>query len=205
MCGIAVAPDAVVHAKGGDNTFLPDTNDIRVPGKIGLQSMGGLMAHLYGLTVLGCSTVNSYRRLLDLGFWAPVFPNWGHQNRTCAVRVSAPGRFEYKAVDSANNPYLMAAGLLKAVDDGIRRDLDPGAPEQRNSYEVMDDYAARDIHKLPMSLGEGIEEFDKDEVVKSALPGEMYDVFMHYKRDEWDKFLATVTDWDLETYMDCLP
>ncbi len=194
-----------IHAKGGDNTFLPDTNDIRTPGKIGLQSMGGLMAHLYGLTVLGCSTVNSYRRLLDLGFWAPVFPNWGYQNRTCAVRVSAPGRFEYKAVDSANNPYLMAAGLLKAMDDGIRRELDPGAPEQRNIYEVMDDYAARDIHKLPMSLGEGIEEFDKDEVVKSALPGEMYNVFMHYKRDEWDKFLATVTDWDLETYLDCLP
>jgi glutamine synthetase len=193
------------HAKGGDNTFLPDTNDIRTPGKTGLQAMGGLMEHLYGLTVLGCSTVNSYRRLLDLGFWAPVFPNWGYQNRTCAVRVSAPGRFEVKIVDSANNPYLFAAGLLKAMDDGIRRDLDPGQPEQRNIYEVMDDYAERDIHKLPMSLGEGIEAFDRDEVVKSALPGEMYNVFMHYKRDEWEKFLATVTDWDLETYLDCLP
>jgi len=196
---------AFIHAKGGDNTFLPDSNDIRTPGKIGLQSMGGLMEHLYGLTVLGCSTVNSYRRLLDLGFWAPVFPNWGYQNRTCAVRVSAPGRFEYKAVDSANNPYLLAAGMLKAIDDGIRRDLDPGQPEQRNIYEVMDDYAERKVAKLPMSLGEGIEAFDRDEVVKSALPGEMCGVFMHYKRDEWEKFLSTVTDWDLETYLDCLP
>ena len=26
-----------------------------------------------------------------------------------------------------------------------------------------------------------------------------------YKRDEWERFMATVTEWDLRTYMDCLP
>ncbi|MFQ5971821.1 MAG: glutamine synthetase family protein [Alphaproteobacteria bacterium] len=190
--------------RGGENTFMPDTNDPRQPGKTGLAAMGGLIEHLPGLTVLGCQTVNSYRRLLDLGFWAPVFANWGYQNRTCAVRNSAPGRFEYKAVDSAHNPYLLAAGLLKAMDDGIKRKLDPGAPEQRNVYDVMEE-AAGMYRKLPMSLGEALDAFDRDEVVKSALPDEMYHVFMHYKRDEWEKFLATVTEWDLETYMDCLP
>ncbi len=56
-----------------------------------------------------------------------------------------------------------------------------------------------------MSLGEGLDAFEQDEVVKEALPGEMYKVFMDYKRDEWDKFLATVTQWDLDTYIDCLP
>jgi glutamine synthetase len=33
----------------------------------------------------------------------------------------------------------------------------------------------------------------------------MYKVFHHYKKDEWERFNATVTDWDLETYIDCLP
>ena len=46
---------------------------------------------------------------------------------------------------------------------------------------------------------------DKDEVVKSALPGDMYRVFEHYKRDEWERFMATVTDWDVEEYLDILP
>ena len=55
------------------------------------------------------STVNSYRRLWDTGFWAPVFADWGFQNRTTALRVSAPGRFEYRSVDSAVNPYLSLA------------------------------------------------------------------------------------------------
>ncbi|MFQ6022641.1 MAG: glutamine synthetase family protein [Acidiferrobacterales bacterium] len=190
--------------KGGENTFLPDTDNPRLPGEIGLYAMGGLVEHLRGLTVLGCSTVNSYRRLLDVGFWAPLYANWGYQNRTAGVRNSAPGRFEYKAVDSMHNPYLLGAGLFKAMDDGITRRLDPGEPEQRNIYDVMDEVKEK-YTKLPMSLGEGLDAFEQDEVVKEALPGEMYKVFMDYKRDEWDKFLATVTQWDIDTYMDCLP
>ena len=190
--------------KGGENTFLPDTDNPRQPGEIGLYAMGGIIEHLRGMTVLGCSTVNSYRRLLDVGFWAPLFANWGYQNRTACVRNSAPGRFEYKAVDSMNNPYLCAAGLLKAMSDGIERKLDPGPPEQRNLYEVMDEVKER-YTALPKSLGEALDALEEDEVAKAALPGEMYKVFMDYKRDEWDKFLATVTEWDIETYMDCLP
>ena len=35
--------------------------------------------------------------------------------------------------------------------------------------------------------------------MKSAMPGDMYRVFMHYKRDEWERFIATVTDWDVRS------
>ncbi|MGH6946787.1 MAG: glutamine synthetase family protein, partial [Kiloniellales bacterium] len=119
-----------LYRKGGDNTFMPDTADPQLPGKIGLQSIGGIVKHLDALTAIGCSTVNSYRRLWDTGFWAPVFSDWGYQNRTTGLRVSAPGRFEYRAVDSMVNPYLMASGILKAADDGIKHKLNPGKPEE---------------------------------------------------------------------------
>ena len=33
----------------------------------------------------------------------------------------------------------------------------------------------------------------------------MYKVFHWYKNDEWEKFMSTVTDWDKDTYMECLP
>ena len=93
----------------------------------------------------------------------------------------------------------MAGALLKAFDDGIRSKLDPGEPEERNIYEAME--AGKKVKKLPMSLGEALDALEQDEVIKRALPGEMYRVFMHYKRDEWEKFMATVTDWDLELYL----
>ncbi len=147
--------------------------------------------------------MNSYRRLWDTGFWAPVFADWGFQNRTTALRISAPGRFEYRSVDSAVNPYLTMAALIKSMEDGLDNDLDPGPPEERNIYEAMDQ--GKDVKKIPMSLGEALIALDKDEVVKSALPGDMYRVFEHYKRDEWERFMATVTDWDVEEYLDILP
>jgi glutamine synthetase len=190
------------YRKKGDNTFMPLPGG-KKPGSIGLNCIGGVMDHLPALTAIGCSTVNSYRRLWDTGFWAPVYADWGYQNRTCGLRVSAPGRFEYRAVDSMVNPYLMAGALLKAFDDGIRRGLDPGEPEQRNIYEAME--AGKEVQKLPMSLGDALECLDRDAVVKSALPGDMYRVYTHYKRDEWERFLASVTEWDVKTYLDCLP
>ena len=195
--------DNYSYRKGGENLFMPDTDDPQLPGKIGLQSIAGIMKHLDALTALGCSTVNSYRRLWDTGFWAPVYKDWGYQNRTTAMRVSAPGRFEFRAVDSMVNPYLLCAGLLKAFDDGISNNLDPGEPESRNIYEAME--AGKTVTKLPTSLGEAIEALRADDVIMSALPDEMGKVFLHYKEDEWAKFMATVTEWDLEEYLDCLP
>src|SRR5688500_19860195 len=86
------------------NACLPYTPDQQKPSKVGLHAIGGIIAHQPALTALTCSTVNSYRRLWDTGFWAPVFADWGFQNRTTGLRVSAPGRFEYRAVDSMVNP-----------------------------------------------------------------------------------------------------
>ena len=122
-----------MYLKGGDNTFMPDTDDVQLPGKVGLNAIGGIVEHLGALTAIGCSTVNSYRRLWDTGFWAPVFADWGFQNRTTGLRVSAPGRFEYRAVDSMVNPHLMAAAIIKAMDDGIKHNLDPGRPRSATS------------------------------------------------------------------------
>jgi glutamine synthetase len=195
---------AFSYRVGGENTFMPDPSiDERAPGPIGLQSIGGVIKHLGALTSIGSSTVNSYRRLWDTGFWAPIFADWGYQNRTCALRVSAPGRFEYRSVDSMVNPYLMGSGLLKAFDDGIDNKLDAGEAEERNIYEAID--AGKDVKKLPMSLGEALDELRNDEVIKSAMPGDMFRVFEHYKRDEWERFMHTTTEWDTETYLDCLP
>lgn len=162
------------------------------------------MEHLPALTAIGCSTVNSYRRLWDTGFWAPVYSDWGYQNRTCGLRVSAPGRFEYRAVDSAVNPYLMSSAVLASFSDGIKNNMDPGEPESRNIYEAIEQ--GKKVKKLPLTLGEALDRLSEDDVIKdNALPEEMYRVFMHYKRNEWETFLATVTHWDLETYWDCLP
>ncbi len=186
-----------------ENAFLPETDDQQKPSQIGLWAIGGIMAHQPALTALTCPTVNSYRRLWDTGFWAPVFADWGYQTRTTALRVSAPGRFEYRSVDSAVNPYLSLAALIAAMRDGIDRELDPGEPEERNIYEAME--AGKQVKRLPMTFGAALDALEEDGVIKAALPGDMYRVFMHYKRDAWERYCAQVSDWDVAEYLDVLP
>src|ERR1700749_3145388 len=161
--------------RGDENVFEPkEGEDRRMPAQIGQWAIGGILEHLGALTAVTASTVNSYRRLWDTGFWAPVFADWGFQNRTTALRVSAPGRFEYRSVDSAVNPYLSMAALIKAMPDGIQRSLDPGPPEDRNIYEAI--AGGKQVKKVPMTLGEALDALAEDEVVKDALPDEMYKV-----------------------------
>ena len=199
----AAMDEVFTYSTGGENTFMPDGDDPQMPGKVGQQTIGGIVTHLDALTAIGCSTVNSYRRLWDTGFWAPVFADWGYQNRTTGLRVSAPGRFEFRSVDSMVNPYLMSAAILMSADDGITNDIDCGVPEERNIYDAME--AGKLVKKLPMTLGASLEALSKDEVIKSAMPGEMYRLFNEYKTDEWERFNHNVSDWDRETYLDYLP
>ena len=99
----------------------------RMPSKTGLHAIGGVLTHLRALTAITAPTVNSYRRFADAGFWAPSSPTGGSRTAPPRLRVSAPGRFEYRSVDSAVNPYLSMAGLLVAMRDGLDQSIDPGS------------------------------------------------------------------------------
>ena len=63
----------------------------------------------------------------------------------------------------------------------------------------------KDVKRVPMTLGEALVALEKDTVIQDALPGEMYTVFHHYKQDEWERFCATVSDWDVAEYLDIMP
>jgi glutamine synthetase len=186
----------------GTNVFYDEDGPAKL-SELGLQFMGGILEHYLGLCAITASTVNSYKRFWDFGFWAPIYKDYGWQNRTTLVRVASGGRFEFRAVDSACNPYLTQAALLRCGLDGVKRKLDPGKPQQRNVYDVLAE--GTEIPRVPDHLGAALDALEEDDVVRSALPGRLYDVFMHYKRDEWERFLAAVTDWERERYLDVLP
>jgi len=140
----------------------------------------------------------------DFGFWAPVYKNWGWQNRTCTVRVASGGRFEYRGVDSSCNPYLTVASLLVAGLDGIRNKSDPGEPQSMNTYELLEQ--GTELERVPDSLGDALIALEKDELIRDgAMPGRLWRVFRHYKKDEWERYLAAVTDWERDEYLEVLP
>jgi len=87
--------------------------------------------------------------------------------------------------------------------DGLERRVDPGPPEDGNIYDAI--ASGKSVERIPRTLGEALDALDADPVVRKALPGDMYTVFSHYKRDEWERFIGTVTDWDIAEYLDILP
>src|SRR4051795_13091662 len=165
--------------------------------------LGGMLDHFGALMCIGNPTVNSYCRMWDFGFWAPVYKNFGWQNRTCTVRVASGGGFEDPGVGSACHPYLTQAPLLSAGLDGIKRKLDPGPPQQKNTYDLLAE--GEEFERVPEHLGAALDALEADYVVRGALPGRLYDVFMHYKRDEWERYLAAVTDWERDQYLEYIP
>ena len=145
-----------IFRKGGENKFLPDSDDVaRSRARLDCMSIGGIVInHLNALTAIGCSTVNSYRRLWDTGLLGAGVRRLGlSKSHLTGLRVSAPGRFEYRSVDSMVNP--LSHGRARS-SDGVRRwhpkkQLDPGEPEERNIYQAME--AGKQVKKLPMISG----------------------------------------------------
>ena len=187
----------------GNNVFHDPDGPAQL-SEIARHFLGGMLDHFPALMCVGNPTVNSYCRMWDTGFWAPIYKNWGWQNRTTTVRVASGGRFEYRGVDSSCNPYLTVAALLRAGLDGIRSKIDPGEPQQGNTYDLLaggrgDREGAR-TRSAPRSRRS-----PPTRSSASAMPGRLYKVFNHYKRDEWERYLAAVTDWERDEYLEVLP
>jgi glutamine synthetase len=168
----------------------------------GRHALGGLLSHSAGAMLVMGPTVNSYKRFWDAGQFAPSQINWGLDNKTCTVRLSANGRLEYKLPDASVNPYLSHAVLLAAVDDGLKNEIDPGVPQGGSSYG-NEQLATFD--PLPLTLGEAITAFDADGYLKDSLGPALSALYLEYKRDEWARFCGTVTEWERATYWDELP
>ena len=192
-----------IYRQGGKNTFMPDTDDVQLPGKIGLKAIGGIVE---------ASRRADRHRLLDRQFLSPAV---GH-------RLLGAGLLRLGLPEPHDGPARLRARPLRisrrrrhgepasdgggaAEGDGRRPEEQPrsGPPEERNIYQAME--AGKQVKKLPMTLGDALEALKKDEVIRSAMPGEMYRLYDEYKRDEWERFLHTSTEWDLKMYLDCLP
>ncbi|MCB4812170.1 type III glutamate--ammonia ligase [Methylovorus menthalis] len=196
--------------KTGKNLFACDPKDD--PRGLGLTTLGyqfiaGILKHGPALCAAFAPTVNSYKRLVRRGAmsyfsWAPVFNSYGSNNRTNSVRVPmGGGRCESRNADGAVNPYLAATLALAAGLEGIREQLDPGAPNEDNLYAISEEERmGRGIQFLPQTLQEAVEAFAADPLVEKTLGKELRDEFVTYKSQEWETYHLTVSQWEIDRY-----
>ena len=175
---------------------------------LGYKFIAGLLLHLPAFCAVAAPTVNSYKRLILKGgpagyTWAPVFQCYGGNNRTNTLRIPlGGGRVEFRAADSACNPYLGAALALAAGLEGIEGDLDPGDPYTDNMYELTSaELRASGVEMLPRTLGEALDAVEGDPLARATFGTDMHDAWLGFKRQEWLSYLNHVSDWEKERYL----
>jgi glutamine synthetase len=172
--------------------------------------MAGILAHARGMIAILAPLVNSYKRLVP-GYEAPTYLTWGRTNRSALIRVPkvSPGksiegtRVEVRCPDPSSNTYLAFAAMIAAGLDGVERGLTLGDPVEESLFEMdAATIAAKGIRELPGTLGEAIDELEKDSVITEALGDHVFSHYIEAKRAEWDEYRTQVSDWEVERYLE---
>ncbi|CAN5628106.1 type I glutamate--ammonia ligase [soil metagenome] len=170
----------------------------------------GILAHARGMIAVLAPLVNSYKRLVP-GYEAPTYLTWGRTNRSALIRVPkvSPGRsieatrIEVRCPDPSSNTYLAFAAMLAAGLDGVEKGMTLEDPVEESLYAMdADRIRERGIKELPGTLGEAIDELERDEVIGEALGEHVLSHFIEAKRQEWDEYRTQVTSWEVERYLD---
>ncbi|MDA2991685.1 MAG: glutamine synthetase family protein [Actinomycetota bacterium] len=153
--------------------------------------LAGQVSTLRELALCYAPNINSYKRFAD-GSFAPTAIAWGMDNRTCALRVVGHGnsmRMECRVPGGDVNQYLAVAALIAGGLHGIDHGLQLPEPVAGNAY-------IGDAQRLPTTLVEAAELFERSAVAREAFGDEVVEHYLNNARVELAAFNATVTDWE---------
>jgi glutamine synthetase len=170
--------------EGGGNVFADDRETFE-------RFVAGQLACLRELTLFFAPHVNSYKRFVP-GSFAPTAVAWGHDNRTCSMRVVGHGqalRVENRLPGADVNPYLALAAMIAAGLHGIENELELEPAFDGNAYES-------DKPRVPHTLYAARDLFAGSEVARSAFGEEVVDHYLNRARIELEALEAVVTDWE---------
>jgi len=154
--------------------------------------LAGQLAGLRELTLLLAPNINSYKRYAA-GSFAPTAVAWGHDNRTCSLRVVGEGpslRIENRVGGADLNPYMALSAIIAAGLHGVEHRL-----ELEPVFEG-DAYRASDRPRVPSSLRDARELFASSEIAREAFGGEVVAHYCNAADVELEAFARAVTDWE---------
>ena len=192
----------------GDTNAFYDASDEYNLSKTAKHFIAGLLRHAPEITAVTNQWVNSYKRLVG-GGEAPSFACWGRANRSALIRVPqfTPGktssaRIEYRAVDSAVNPYLAFALLLNAGLKGVEGEYPLPEETEDEVWRLSDrERQTIGIRELPRNLDNAIRLMEESELVADTLGEHVFEYFLRNKREEFDAYRKQVTPWELERHI----
>ena len=175
--------------KDGKNIFY-DPQGYAELSETALYYIGGLLHHLPSLCAIIAPTTNSYKRLVP-GYEAPVNLAYSQRNRSACVRIPVYSkserskRVELRTPDPSCNAYLAFSAMLMAGLDGVRNQIHPGEPFDRDLYDLEPEELS-EIESTPASLAEALDalEDDHDYLLEGdVITEDVVNTWIEYKRE----------------------
>jgi len=186
---------------GKSNLFF-DAKRPRKMSQLFESYLAGQVACMMEFAPMIWPTINSYKRLVD-GFWAPVKPTWGLDNRTASFRVIAGSpkatRLETRCPGADVNPYLAMAAVIAAGLDGVEKGLKLTAPPITGT-----NVGGEHIPRAPRTLIETTRIFQQSTIARDWLGDGFVDHFAATRDWEWRQWLDAVTDWEMKRYFEII-
>jgi len=191
-------------AKGGTNLFAGDLYGGL--SQTALYYIGGVFKHARAINAFTNSTTNSYKRLVP-GYEAPVMLAYSARNRSASCRipfVHSPKarRIEVRFPDPMNSGYLAFTALMMAGIDGIVNKIDPGAPMDKDLYDLPPE-EEKHIPTVCSSLDQALEALDKDRTFLKAggvFSDDFIDAYIETKLQEVTRFRAATHPIEYQMY-----
>jgi len=195
----------------GDTNAFYDADDPDGLSVVAKRFMAGLLRHAHEITAVTNQWVNSYKRLVS-GYEAPIHVSWARNNRSALARVPfvkrnkiESTRVEYRAPDSACNPYLAFAVMLAAGLKGIEQGYELPREAASNLFAMTpEELAAEQIRALPGSLNEAVADMESSELMAETLGEHVFEWFIRNKRAEWAAYKTHISQFELDRYLPLL-
>ncbi|MGA1507311.1 MAG: type I glutamate--ammonia ligase [Aquiluna sp.] len=190
--------------EGDKNAFFDASAEYHL-SNTARKFMAGVLKHAPEITLVTNQFVNSYKRLWG-GGEAPSYVSWGHNNRSALIRVplhkpekAQSTRIEYRAMDSAANPYLAYSLLLSAGLKGIEENYELQVETEDDVWSLSDmERRAMGIEALPQSLDHAISKLEESELAAEVLGERVFSYVLANKRNEWAEYRSQVTPFEIE-------
>ncbi|MFB6194778.1 MAG: glutamine synthetase, partial [Haloplanus sp.] len=76
-------------------------------------------------------------------------------------------------------------------------------PVRENIYEFDEEKRKEyGITTLPSNLGEAVEAFQNDEVIRNAVGDHVAEKFVEAKSQEFGEYIVEVSEWELDRYLE---
>ncbi|KAA8915706.1 hypothetical protein TRICI_002149 [Trichomonascus ciferrii] len=205
---------SIVSNNTGENLFArespdpdPEWPEISHLSDFGRHFLAGILDGLTDVMPLLAPNINSYKRLHEK-YYAPISINWGVEHRMASVRVICPPttsskntRLEIRVPGADAVAHYALSAIMALGQRGVEKKI----PLTIRPMKGDETSLSPEFKRLPKTLFEATVKFsEKGSIARELFGDEFVDLYARTRFHEVEKWNESVTNWDVNRYMEAV-